>query len=199
MKDNKWSNSIAHRARRGGFTLVELLVVIALAAIFITIAVPSYRSLLVQDRMAGEINDLSGDIEFARAAAVESGLPVTICGSNAPSASAPVCAGGDWSGGWVVFRDVDDNQTFSAAAGDTVLRFHRALDGGDTLAGKLGTPGALGGALTGITVNRMGTMVNAVLTVHDADDTTAWRHCLIVPMTGTVTADSEQQNPGVCP
>lgn len=199
MNNNKNRSSAAPRSG-AGFTLVELLIVMALTAIFLSIAIPSYHSILTQDRIVSELNDISADIEFARGAAVEHGIPVTVCPSTDPSNAAPACAGtGDWSGGWVVFTDANHNQTYSSAAGDQVLRFHRGLASGDTMTGEQGAPGALSGHLTAVTANRMGAMNTGVLSVHDADDTTAWRHCLVVPMTGTVYAQSEQQNPGVCP
>mgnify|MGYP001546341664 CR=1 FL=1 len=52
--------------RAAGMTLLELLTVLAVAAVLLTIAVPSFVSLTQTNRVAGEINALSGDLQFAR-------------------------------------------------------------------------------------------------------------------------------------
>ncbi len=171
-----------HRKPPAGFTLVELLVVIAIVAIMLALAVPSYKSVTVQDRMASEIGDFTTDVELARSAAVKQGVPVTICASANPTAAAPACGGTGWSTGWIVFTDVANpaNQTYSAAGGDTLLRIHAALQGGDTLAGSSGAIGAYSGTLNVLEFNRMGGTQIAggatqfdVFSLHDTANTVA--------------------------
>ncbi len=183
-----------------GVTLIELLVVMSIAAILMAIGVPTYQTVVNEDRIAAEINDLSGDVAFARTAAVGRGVPVTICASTAPSAANPVCSNpgaalADWVTGWVVFTDVKANHTFTAS--DTVLRYHPPLTSSDTLSGMGGTIGNLTGTPQGsFTFNRMGADTSpGVITVHDAGNTMAWRRCLVVPMSGEATVDSASTCP----
>jgi len=181
-------------------TLIELLVVLSIAGILMAIGVPSYQTIVNEDRIAAEINDFSGDVAFARAAAVARGVPVTICASTAPSAASPACsnpgaASADWGTGWVVFTDVKANQTFTTS--DTVLRYHPQLTGTDTMFGVSGTIGNLTGTpQASFTFNRMGADTSpGVISLHDASNTMAWRRCLVIPMSGETTVDTESTCP----
>lgn len=194
-----------HHRPAAGFTLVELLVVIAIVAIMLALAIPSYKSVTVQDRMASEIGDFMTGVELARSAAVKQGVPVTICASATPSAAAPACDGTDWSTGWIVFTDVANpaNHTYSAAGGDTLLRVHAALQGGDTLTGSTGAIGAYGGTVNVLEFNRMGgTQITGnaanfnVFSLHDSANTAAWRRCVLVAGVGTSQLSTQSQNPG---
>ena len=103
--------------RAAGVTLLELMVVVAVAAVLLGIAVPSFVGMTQTNRVAGEINALSGDLQFARAEAIKEGLPVTICTSSNGSS----CQGSSsWSKGWIVFSDLNGTQTVDT--GDVVLR-----------------------------------------------------------------------------
>lgn len=98
-------------------TLIELMVVLAVVGVLLGIAVPSFVGMTQTNRVAGEINALSGDLQFARAEAIKEGLPVTICTSS----DGLSCLGSsNWNTGWIVFSDV--NGTQSVDAGDVVLR-----------------------------------------------------------------------------
>lgn len=192
------------RRLSAGFTLTELLVVIAIVAIVSAFAIPSYKSVTAQDRMASEINDLNGDIELSRSAAIKQGVTVTICASATagitPPTSNPVCAtsAAGWSGGWIVFTDVNgtngaSNQTYAATGtGDTLLRIHAPLQGGDTL----------NTTLTALTFNRMGGTANiGTLSLHDANSTAAWIRCLVISEVGVSTLNTATSgpSPGSCP
>lgn len=105
------------RAAVSGVTILELVVVVAVVAVLLGVAVPSFVGMTQTNRVAGEINALSGDLQFARAEAIKEGLPVTICTSSNGSS----CLGSNnWSTGWIVFSDANGTQTVDV--GDTVLR-----------------------------------------------------------------------------
>jgi type IV fimbrial biogenesis protein FimT len=200
----------AHRTRTMGFTIVELMVVVAIVAIVLAFGIPSYTGLTTQNRMAGEINDLATDVELARSAAIKQGLTVTICPSSNPSATpsstAPACnSGNEWNTGWIVFIDVAGNQTFNNSTGDVLLRTHSPFTGSDTL-----TSSATSQALSGITFNRMGGTTsfgspatdanNGTLTLHNSTNNPNWRRCVILSEAGTATVDSPQnQQQASCP
>lgn len=101
-----------------GFTLVELLVTMAVAAILLTIAVPSYQNFVINSRMAAQANDLITALNLARSEAVKRGANVTICASS----NGTGCTG-SWHQGWIV-----------SAAG-TPIRVQQALGGGSVLTG----------------------------------------------------------------
>jgi len=90
------------RASSRGFTLVELIVALAVAAILLAMAVPSLGDLLRNNRLAAANNELVTSLNVARAEALRRGRPVTVCAS----ADQRSCASSNnWATGWVVFED----------------------------------------------------------------------------------------------
>ncbi|MDO1527504.1 GspH/FimT family pseudopilin [Fulvimonas sp. R45] len=69
-----------------GFTLVELMVTVAVLAILLAIAVPSFRSLTLSNRLATTANDIVGALNTARMEAVKRNASVQFC-SNSSSAN----------------------------------------------------------------------------------------------------------------
>jgi type IV fimbrial biogenesis protein FimT len=96
-----------------GFTMVELMVVIAIAAILATLAAPSFTQLIENNALSSDVNTLLADMRLARNEAVRRGTTIVMCRSANPEAVAPanpVCANGsDWRSGWIVFEDLNGN------------------------------------------------------------------------------------------
>jgi type IV fimbrial biogenesis protein FimT len=184
-----------------GFTLVELLLALTIAAIFLVFVVPSYKSVTIQNRMASEINTILGDVQLARSAAVKEGVSVTICASSNPTADPPACSGGpSWGSGWIIFSDIANDQTYSTSSGDTLLRASKGVDGGDTLTGLAGSIGSFSGNLPSLTFNRMGGISTiGALSLRDSADTLSWRRCLVVNRVGYGRVHTQASNPGDCP
>lgn len=90
-----------------GFTLIELMLVLSIAAILLTIAVPSYNTFTKNNKLTKEVNLLAASISMARGEAAKRGTRVVICQATDPTDSDTYCAGtaGTWSNGWVVFVD----------------------------------------------------------------------------------------------
>lgn len=86
------------RAGSRGFTLIELMVTIAVAAILMAIAVPSFTSLINSNRLTSAANEMVAAVQTARLEAVRTRRPVTIC----TSADGLTC---DGFGGILVFAD----------------------------------------------------------------------------------------------
>src|SRR5215470_11999907 len=107
--------------RWAGFTFVELMVVITIAAMLIAIGVPSYRYVTNSNRMSAEVNALLGDMQFARSEALREGRTVSICiSANGTSCSSAYT----WQSGWVVFSDL--NNDGAIGANDPILRVQKA-------------------------------------------------------------------------
>ena len=114
------------RATRG-FSLLELLVTIAVAAILLAVAIPSYRSVVQRNAMAATVNDLVGDLNYARSQAVTRGQDVFVCSSN----NQLNCNGGkDWSTGWVIYAAVDPSENSPTPTKDNRLRVHGPVGAG---------------------------------------------------------------------
>jgi type IV fimbrial biogenesis protein FimT len=112
-----------------GFTLIELVVTLAVAAILITVAVPSMRTFIQNGRINTQINDLVGDLSLARSEAIKRRTNVGVC----KSVNGTTCAGGgNWRDGRAIFVDVNNNSTWEA--GEKILRFREGLaSAADTL------------------------------------------------------------------
>ena len=112
-----------------GFTLIELMMGIALAAILVTMAAPSFNSAMKNNKIVAETNELIADINFARSEAVKRGIRVVLCRSVSPSNSTPSCGGStsNWSSGWLVFADTDADNVYTAA-NDILVRIGNPAD-----------------------------------------------------------------------
>jgi type IV fimbrial biogenesis protein FimT len=87
-----------------GFTIVELMVVVAIAAILAAIALPSFNSSMRSSRVTSQTNDFLTAINLARTEAIARSRGVTVCAADT-AAGTPVACGTAWSQGWVVIVD----------------------------------------------------------------------------------------------
>lgn len=123
--------------RLKGFSLIELIVTLAIAAIVLSIAIPSYQSTVRNNQRTTAINELANALQLARSTAISRRVTVTVCKSNTITAATPTCrtggSSGDWSQGWIIFTDADESLSINGT--DTLLRVHDALPGNITFIG----------------------------------------------------------------
>ena len=86
------------------------MVAIAVAAILITLATPSFRLLIQNNRISGATNDFVSVFNLARAEAIKRGSVVFVCRTDDPQATPPDCQratdalhDGNWSNGWLIY------------------------------------------------------------------------------------------------
>jgi len=88
--------------RTSGFTLLELMISIALIGILLALAGPSFREFTSSNRVTAANNDLITALNLARGEASRRSIPVTICAS----ADGATCgAATNWASGWIVFQN----------------------------------------------------------------------------------------------
>ncbi|EAR20897.1 GspH/FimT family pseudopilin [Nitrococcus mobilis] len=110
-----------------GFTLIELMLTLAIVAMLLAVAVPSYRSFVQGNRAAAQANTLLRALAYTRSEAVKRATVITICRSSNQSS-----CGSAWADGWIVFNDVDQDGVLDAGT-DTLLQAGDGLSGGSTL------------------------------------------------------------------
>ena len=106
-----------------GFTLIEMMMVLSIAAILLTVAVPSYMTFTKNSRITSQINEISVAINSARSEAAKTGVRTVVCQSDDPLKSSPSCGGTakDWSKGWFVFIDADGDGAYDGAPDEYVV------------------------------------------------------------------------------
>lgn len=126
MQKLNWQHS------QHGFTMLEVLIVVAIVGIITSIALPNYRSFLVSNRSATNAALLHGAITHAKTLAGISGA-VTMCKSENPDAPTPTCsnvvsvgsANTGWGSGWILFHDRNANGQYDVS--DTLVKVQPAL------------------------------------------------------------------------
>ncbi|ACR11044.1 hypothetical protein TERTU_3176 [Teredinibacter turnerae T7901] len=120
---NSVMKSIPVNANQSGFTIIELMVVVAIAAVLMVLAVPSFEDSSAKSAVRAGVNNLQSDLAFARSTAITRSRPVAICASD--TSAGRNCGTGDWNEGWLVFLDPNSNGALDA--GEELVRIGSAL------------------------------------------------------------------------
>lgn len=117
-----------------GFTLIELMVLVAVMSIVLAVGVPQLSTFFDGNRMVSNTNALVSAIQIARSEAIKRGNRVTICKSSNADAGTPACTtAGTWEQGWIVFSDSPASAgVYNPATEGLPLRRQVGLDGTKT-------------------------------------------------------------------
>lgn len=86
-------------SRSRGFTLIEMMVVVTLAAVMLGLGVPSFKSFIAGQRVKTAASDFASAAVYARSEAIKRNAEVVLC----MSATGITCATtGGWEQGWIV-------------------------------------------------------------------------------------------------
>jgi len=100
-------------ARCAGFTLVEMLVVMTLAAILMSMALPQFGRVIAGNKLTSQADLLSGAFHYGRAEAVRRDAQVAMCPLNASQNGCQSSGSANWSYGALLFQDADHSGSYS--------------------------------------------------------------------------------------
>lgn len=178
--------SAGHRSRANGFSLIELMVVVAMVAILAGLAAPSFTEMLRNNRLAAASSALQVSLSLARSEAVKRGADARVTVAANTTA-------GVWTNGWIVFVDGTSNANgglgpaadVAGAAGVTRLEVAAAPSGPVSASQTLP-------AINYFTYNGQGRLIDALGAMAPRSfwffDGTSQKYCLIVNNTGRVRA-----------
>ncbi|WP_457674904.1 GspH/FimT family pseudopilin [Thiolapillus sp.] len=95
-------------SRARGFTLVELLVAVAVMAILTSLAIPAFSHMKARNAMAGSVNLFLAQLYLARSTAIARETHITLC----PSADGSSCDDDhqNWQSGYLIFENPNKNR-----------------------------------------------------------------------------------------
>jgi type IV fimbrial biogenesis protein FimT len=119
----RWKIAMPRRVCRG-FTLIELMVTLTVAAILLGLAAPAFNEVSLSMKLSSHANSMVSSILFARSEAIKRNSVVRVCVST----DGATCGTGGWQQGWIVMCTTSDGTMCDAAGTDTlVLQAHPAL------------------------------------------------------------------------
>ena len=105
------SNKLRHRQRSTGFSLIELMVVIAISAILITVAAPSLTDMATSAKLNSDSSRWIASAQLARSEAIKRNRRVTMCATTDGDTCATSGGAKVWSSGWLVGHTVGSTWT----------------------------------------------------------------------------------------
>ncbi len=86
-----------------GFTLIELMFTVGLAAIIAAIGIPAFRSMIANNRLASQGTELAAAINYARSQAITHNTTITLCRANLEASTSCALSAGEWD--FFIVRD----------------------------------------------------------------------------------------------
>ena len=168
----------ANSSEEHGYSLIELMVVVALAGILAAIAMPSFVSTIESNRRNTLSNKLMGDLALARSQAISLGNSVALCGDS--GAGTPTCVAisdnsvSRWNAGWYLYVGSAATGNSGLGANTTIIRAPQSAPSGWAVDAHLGVlnyvslnPRSQVAGVGHFTIYRTGSATAACVTVSD--------------------------------
>ncbi len=167
--------------KQAGFTLIEVMIALVVAAIVMSIATPSFITMTQNNRIATQTNDLVTSLSLARSEAVKRGLRVTVCKSTD---NANCIATGGWHQGWITFVDADNDAAVDE--GEILIRAHGPIGGGNTFNGTGNTANYISYVSSGFSQLTSGGLQSGEIILCDSRGFGATARALVLSASGQI-------------
>lgn len=127
MKNSKLMRQFTKAAsapHQRGVSMLELMIVLAIAAILMSVAMPSFQGAMLDAKRGSVTRGLLGSLQLARSEAIKRSSRVSVCARATDNACCVGCT--DWSDGWLVFTDSGANVGI-VDADEEVLQVHQEI------------------------------------------------------------------------
>lgn len=158
--------------RLRGFTVIELMIVLALVAVLTVLAAPGLQNMFANQRLSSAASDFMTAAMQARSTALKNNQRVIV----QPTAG----SGGAWADGYRIFSDTDLNSTFNSGT-DTVVQTFEALPTEITITKYTGTNNFFGYDGTGF-LAPIGGSANGTWRISSSK--TDRHKCMIIELSG---------------
>lgn len=186
-----------HKRPRGkGFTLVELMVTLAILAILMVIGVPAMQQFLQKRQALARSDNFISAMKYARSEAIKRGKPVAVCRTTTADSVTPNCNTTDtnWASGWLVFEDTAPTDGAFNNATEILFKVQQALPGQGRIDVRPANRTAISFTADGLAVGSLSSFVIS----SDSDTSSATgKRCVAVSVMGRVRSGTVN-NAGDC-
>ena len=157
------------RKTQGGFTLLELLITVAIVGIVLGLALPNLSSFTGNAELKGSSDRLTNQLRKSRSEAIKRIAQVGFCPSSTSQSATPSC-GGNFSQGWIAY--IDDDQNGAMDAGEELLLLGEAVPATVSLTIDQSLSSGFVFSISGVGTNSTGVPIRGVITFsHEASGT----------------------------
>lgn len=126
--------------RNCGFTLIELMLVVAVLGITVLVAAPSFQRAIHSNQLRTETSRLLSAINLARSEAISRNTIVSLCPSTYVSDGVESCSD-TYADGWIVFTNSDRDRVVDPGS-DKIIKVFEGLPQGYSLTNKIASKDA---------------------------------------------------------
>jgi len=123
------------RRRQSGFTIIEIMITIAVVAVLAAVGVPAIGNLIKNNRVRAHMFEVLDSIQLTRSEATKRRQAVVMCRTADPTAGTPVCGGtaNTWTTGWLIFEDKNGNSSYDSGTDVLIKAVNPAAEGNITV------------------------------------------------------------------